>query len=189
MCRSRPVSAFRSASAAARKLRVQHSHGLPSGLRLSQRTQMKGRVLGSKRDPSPRRIVGDLPHLFHRPPRVFGYVLERSHRLPRQRPAEPVGLAAVVLSDGNAARARDPDEVVPRPERSTRQRSRFSLFGDSQEFLIVPRISLAKVLERRNPPAGVIRRSDQVPFGGGVPFPRRSRDSTCYHAVGVQSAG
>lgn len=41
--------------------------------------------------------------------------------------------------------------------------------GASQEFLIVPRISLAQVLKRRNPPAGVIRRSDQVPFGGSAP--------------------
>ena len=68
--------------------------------------QMKGRMLGPQHDPPPRLVIGGLPHLIHRPPRVLGNVLERSHRLPRQRPAEPVGLAALILRDRNAAGAR-----------------------------------------------------------------------------------
>ena len=67
---------------------------------------MKGRMLGPQHDPPPRLVIGGLPHLIHRPPRVLGNVLERSHRLPRQRPAEPVGLAALILRDRNAAGAR-----------------------------------------------------------------------------------
>ena len=87
--------------------------GAPVGVEAVAERQMQGGVLGPQHDPAPRPVIGDLPHLVHRPPGVLGDVLERRHRLPRQRPAEPVGLAALVLRDGNAPGAREPHEVVP----------------------------------------------------------------------------
>ena len=87
--------------------------GAAVGVEAVAQDQVEGRVFGLQHQPSPRRVIGYLPHLVHRPPRVVGDVLERRQRLPGQRPAEAVGLAALVFRSRYAARPGKPDEVVP----------------------------------------------------------------------------
>ena len=77
--------------------------GAAVGVEAVAQNQMEGRMLGPQHDPAPRLLIGDLAHLVHGPPRVLGDVLERGHRLPGQRPTEPVGLAAFVLADRHPA--------------------------------------------------------------------------------------